>query len=160
MIELLPHQIPPPGNWLFWHLVTGDRGDGKTFAAASFVRSHLTGGKRAVVVAASERVIKEQIVPALLKIDSLSLAYSVVRRCLKTEAGDMIDLVTAAEAVEYKSLVGRRYDVGWIEDLGGTHAIRIIMDNVFQSLRGSPGQAVLTGNYAYPGSEATVIHRR
>lgn len=38
----LPHQIPPPGDWLGWLLMAG-RGAGKTEACARFVTDHVNG---------------------------------------------------------------------------------------------------------------------
>lgn len=38
----LPHQVPPPGDWLGWMLLAG-RGAGKTEACASYVVKHVNG---------------------------------------------------------------------------------------------------------------------
>lgn len=159
MIELKDNQIPPPGNWLFWHLVDGTRASGKTFAAAAFVRGHLTGHGRAVVVARGPDIIREQIVPALMKIDG-TMIFNPSSNRVTTQNRDTIDLLMPGQILEGRALMGRVYNVGWIEDLGGSREIWNVMENVAWSLREAPGQAVLTGNYAYPTSKATVIHRR
>lgn len=159
MIELKPHQIPPAGDWMFWHLVDGDRASGKTFAAAAFVRSHLTGGKRGVVIARNSWTIRDQIIPALMKIDP-ELTFQPSRYRLNTQNGDSIDMLSIDQVVDQPALMGRVYSVGWIEDLGEARVIRQVMENLSFSLREAPAQAVLTGNYAYPTSKATVIHRR
>jgi predicted phage terminase large subunit-like protein len=38
----LPHQVPPPGDWLLW-LLLGGRGCGKTAACAAYLDAHVNG---------------------------------------------------------------------------------------------------------------------
>ena len=40
--DVLPHQIPPDGDWFFWLMEAG-RGAGKTATAAHYVQDHLNG---------------------------------------------------------------------------------------------------------------------
>lgn len=51
-VTLLPHQVPPDGDWLHWILLSG-RGGGKTFAAAKYFDDYAraSSGMRGAIIA-------------------------------------------------------------------------------------------------------------
>jgi phage terminase large subunit-like protein len=61
-IELLPHQIPPPGDWQVW-LIRGARGVGKTFAAADWLQK--SSGRMCMVIDHFTKSDKQTLIEAI-----------------------------------------------------------------------------------------------
>ena len=143
-----PSQLPPPGDWMTWAIITG-RGWGKTRTASEWVRSRVeSGAARSIALvgrtpADARDVMIEDAESGLLNVfpDNLRPDYEPSKR--------RITFHTGAQAIVYSSenpdqLRGPQFDTAWCDELA-TFSTPEAWDNLQLGLRvGQPRQIVTT----------------
>ena len=143
-----PSQLPPPGNWAKWLILTG-RGWGKTRTGAEWVRSRVESGKfgRLALVARTAADARDTLVEGESGILSVSPPwcrphYEPSKRRLTWPNGAM---ATTFSGEEPDALRGPQHDAAWADELASWQYASDAFDMLMFGLRlGQDPRVVIT----------------
>jgi phage terminase large subunit-like protein len=133
-ISLLPHQVPPEGDWLYWLLLSG-RGGGKTFASAKYfddyAREH--PGMRGAIIAPTlgdARKICVEGETGLLRFNH-AIKFNRSWGELEWPNESKAVLFGAHTPDDVQRLRGPQHELVWFEELAAARAL----DECWQNMR-------------------------
>ena len=146
-----PEQLPPPGDWFVWLLLTG-RGFGKTRASSEFIRSRVDSGqaRRVAIIGQTKADVRDTMIEvgdsALLNCyapnDPKRPTYEPSKRRVVWPNGA---IGIAYSGDEPEQLRGPQHDLAAVDELCKFKYARETMDNLFLGLRlGQHPQVVVT----------------
>ena len=133
-ITLLPHQIPPDGDWLYWLLVSG-RGAGKTYAVAKYVGDYACAnpGARIAIIAPTLGDARKQCVEGETGLLSFNRTIKFNRSWgeLEWPNGSKAVLFGAHTPDDVERLRGPQHHLVWFEELAAAREL----DECWQNMR-------------------------
>lgn len=120
-VRARPSQLPPPGDWAIWLLVSG-RGFGKTLTGAQWVIEQVTSGAamRVALVAATAADARDVMTEGATGVLTVSPdhnrpLYEPSKRRLTWANGATATLFSADEP---ERLRGPQFDAAWVDEIG------------------------------------------
>jgi len=137
-VQLLPHQIAPPGDWHTWLLMSG-RGGGKTFAAAYHVDRYASKNPtaRIAIIAPTLGDARKTCVEGETGILSFNRGVRFNRSWgeLTWPNGARAVLFGAHTPDDAERLRGAQHDLVWFEELAAARQLDECFDNMQFGLR-------------------------
>lgn len=151
---LLPHQVPPPGDWGVW-LLGGGRGAGKTWAGAHWVCDIVEQGraKQALVVCPTISQCRDalRVIRALHSTSWEGRGWSLTAILAGQE-------IMAAPAYNLDRIRGQQFDAAWCEEPGHWARFDETWGVIDSALR--PGaRAMITGASVFSVAERVAYSR-
>jgi len=138
MVRLLPHQMPPNGDWLRWILLSG-RGGGKTFAAAHYVDQYAraNAGHRIAIIAPTLGDARKTCVEGVTGILSFNRNVKFNRSWgeLHWPNGAQGTLFGAHTPDDAERLRGPQHHLVWFEEMAAARELEDSWTNMRLGLR-------------------------
>jgi predicted phage terminase large subunit-like protein len=133
-----PEQIPPPGAWIVWLILSG-RGWGKTRTGAEWIKGLIVSGKakRVALVGATASDVRDVMIEGQSGILSVCAdwdrpVYEPSKRRITFKNGAV---ATAYSAEEPDRLRGPQHDAAWCDELAAWTNVRDVWDQLQFGLR-------------------------
>ena len=133
-----PDQLPPPGDWSTWLIMSG-RGWGKTLTGAQWVTSEVRSGraKRVALIAPTAADARDVLVEGASGIMACSPAdfrpdYEPSKRRLTWPNGAVATLFSGDEP---ERLRGPQFDLAWLDELAAMNYPAKVWDQLMLGLR-------------------------
>ncbi len=107
-LNLMPHQVPPEGDWKVWE-VSGERGSGKTFCGAYHAMQALEDGKRVLIVLRHGDATR--LIAATLGIEHRHVERALGSAMCRAEIVDRGGIRGVRDIVR-----GHDYDLIWLDE--------------------------------------------
>jgi phage terminase large subunit-like protein len=137
-----PDQLPPPGDWRTWAIITG-RGWGKTRTGAETLVAWIDAGiaRRIAIVAKRDVDLDGVMIPAILEAAGPGVRYLVSKRRLVFPNGPAIYGFSAEEP---DSIRGYQFDTAWCDELASFTDPEPIWKNLQLALRIGHARQIVT----------------
>ncbi|SFK83484.1 DNA-packaging protein [Methylocapsa palsarum] len=133
-----PEQLPPPGDWNIWLILSG-RGWGKTRTGAEWVKSQIASGqaRRVALVGATAADVRNVMIEGASGLLSICAdwdrpTYEPSKRRVTFKNGAV---VTAYSAEEADRLRGPQHDLAWCDELAAWTNLQAVWDQLQFGLR-------------------------